>query len=73
MGRTAKDVIVAMGSHGRVAAFRLPVARQIERSKPENSEGMLGVMCVWQAQDAGTAVDGDGTAQKVPDFAFFLS
>jgi hypothetical protein len=73
LARTAKDVIVAMGSHGRIFAVRLPVARQIERSKPEDADGQIGVRCVWEAQDAGTATDGDSATQKIPDWGFFIS
>lgn len=71
--RTDMDVLVVMGTHGRSVGVRMPKAHLIERPVPNNYNNMMARMNVMKADDAGTATDGAGTIQKVPDFALFMA
>jgi hypothetical protein len=72
LARTAKAVMLVLGSHGNCIALRIPVARKIELPNPQDDNGMQGTPEVLQAQDAGTYADPDGTILKVPDFSISI-
>ena len=71
--RTAKDVIAVMGGGSNTFAARAPVGKQIESPHPTEADSKVGLPIVWDAQDAGTGVDGASASQKIPDFAFHLT
>jgi hypothetical protein len=71
--RTARDVMVAYGSHANTAGIRLPVGRLIQYPMLEEGDGMQDAPNVIEAQDAGTQEDGDSTVIKVPDWSLHLS
>ena len=77
--RTAKDLIVLMGSHGRAFSFRLPAARHIEHTAIEDASGLVATRSAFQAQDSGAASwdstgdSTDDTVTKVPDAAIVIS
>lgn len=70
--RTAYIFSVVYGSHGKCIAVRMPVARLVESPHPEEGDGLAEHPAVFEAQDAGFANDGGGTAVKVPDFAIHI-
>jgi len=70
--RTAKDLIVFLGSHGTCFGLRVPVARHVESPHPHDRSGMGAVPSVFQAQDAGTKVDPVDGVLKNPNFAIFM-
>jgi hypothetical protein len=69
--RTSKDLKISYGEHERTFAVRIPVAMLTERPAVTDIGGLAGVPNVFQAQDAGTALDAT-TVTKVPDLAFFI-
>ena len=71
--RTSKAVRMIYGSHGNTFAVAAPACKLQADPAPKDIDGMVGVGCNWEAQDAGTAVDPTDGVVKVPDFAFHLS
>ena len=70
--RTAYAMAVVYGSHGKCIAVRAPVARLIQSPHHEDADGIAEHPAVFEAQDAGTAADGGGTVNKVPDWALHI-
>lgn len=73
--RTAKDVIVAWGSHGNMFAVRVCNGLPVESFHPADSNGMVDVPNVIKAQDGGIIAYGssNGTVARMPSIVFSFS
>ena len=70
--RTSKALSVIWGHAGQAFAVRIPAAMPVQLAGEEDSNGMIATTNVLEAQDAGTASDGD-SAEKIPDFALHFA
>jgi len=72
--RTSQDLMIFWGTKVLGGcALRIPVARLVAEPKPEDDEGLQVTPFVFEAMDAGTTTDPDGTVVKIPDFIISFS
>jgi len=72
--RTSHDLMIFWGNslYGN-CALRMPVCRLVQEPKPEDQDGIQATPFVFEAMEAGTTTDPDGTLVKIPDFIISFS